>query len=770
MNNEEMKKALREAKAKQDREMSYLLLERAFTGNFNISGNTVNLYKRDKKTERIDKQTFYNEIYFMIKRMCGNTKSDKRNNRSQYRFEAFAITVLIEKSLRLFSERNKEFINFSNKLKDIYLDLKNSLSEEDYQDIIISVLNDILSSNIQENSDNSNTENESNNEKDEEDIFWEKQPFLKITGDDIEFFVRNFMTPEEFEKNKELYITALVENEAGLKKLEKSGYITPKDVTNNIDSEQLLKLIEDGHNYLIKYLTPKYRLKAYKRGLIDIKALSKISVNDLIVEGLGILDKEEMIEILIKNRKSYNKGTTTDLLWELYEREYFNLDEIKKIASYGYIDINKIIKNYTEERSRKIKFELEKAKVSDEKMVEYLSPNQIILYKNNPDAISEESMSFIKNDLKDIYGNLQRDYEAELIEEEKKSTEDKELAKLKCLNLYKDGFISLDSFGPGELSEEDIISFYNKQKDDTIIIDAFNHSILSNITTFEILDDGKDKIFSHIENDGLNPQILTEFCSTAELVKAFKEGSISINTLVALKESIKIEDIERLYKSKEISLALLNYFTKNGLIDEEKAEEIKDSYEILVDFEKLRERGVVEGLDNLDFIRAEEHKATKTKLDRGGHSEKSFDKIGKENRDALFEALGADAQRLPVTGELLAGYEMISFLDKGIAILEPKGGRNTTFILPLRVILEQVQENKNKNIIATAKYKKEIADDENVEIAIHTKNWGRNVIKKMCVLDRKFKATNPLGSGRYSAQISAIANSYCRNHEKNKCK
>lgn len=259
----------------------------------------------------------------------------------------------------------------------------------------------------------------SNNEKDEEDAFWEEQPFLKITGEDIECFVKLFISPEDFQKNKKTYMAALVTNESVLKRLEKIGYITQKDIDNNIEGEQLLKLIEDGYNYLIKYLTPKYRLKAYKRGLIDIKALSKIPVKDLIIEGLGILDKEEMIEILIKNRKSYNKGTTTDLLWELYEREYFNLDEIKKIASYGYIDINKIIKNYTEERSRKIKFELEKAKVSDEKMVEYLSPNQIILYKNNPDAISEESMSFIKNDLKDIYGNLQRDYEAELIEEEK---------------------------------------------------------------------------------------------------------------------------------------------------------------------------------------------------------------------------------------------------------------------------------------------------------------------------------------------------------------
>lgn len=612
--------------------------------------------------------------------------------------------------------------------------------------------------------------NNKENEKNEEDVFWEEQPFLKITGDDIGLFVKLFISPEDFQKNKKTYMAALVTNEPGLKKLEKAGYITQKDIEDNIEGEQLLNLIENGYSYLIKYLTPKYRLKAYKRGIIDIKALSKIPVTNLIIEGLGALDKEEIVDILIKNRKSYNKGTATDLLWELYEREYFNLDDIKKVAGYGYVDINKIIKNYNEERSRKIRFELEKAKVSDEKIAEYLSPNEIIAYKNNPNDISEESMTFIKNNLKGIYANLQRDYEAELIEEEKRSTENKELAKLKCLNLYKDGFVSLDSFGQGELSEEDIISFYRKQKDDTIIIDAFNHNILSNITAFEILDDGTDKIFNHIQNDGLNPQILTEFYSSVELINAFKQDLITIDTLVAIKECIKIEDIERLYKSKEISLALLNYFTKNGLIDEKKAEEIKDSYEILEDFQKLREKGAVEGLDNLDFVRAAEEKVAKTRVDRGGHSEKSFDKIGKENRDALFEALGADPQRLPVTGALLDGYEMISFLDKGIAILEPKGGRNTTFILPLRVVLEQVQEGKKKNIIATAKYKKEIADDENVEIAIHTKNWGRNIIKKMCALDKKFKATNPLRSGRYSAQINAIANSYCKNHEESKNK
>lgn len=156
MNDEEMKKAFIAIRAKQDREMSYLLLERAFTGNFKISGNTVNLYKRGQKTESIDKETFYNEICFMLKRMCNNAKMDKKNNKSQYVFESFSIVVLIEKALRLFYENNKGFDNFLNELNDIYLDLKNNLSDNDYQDIAISILNDILNSNKRMESDKNN--------------------------------------------------------------------------------------------------------------------------------------------------------------------------------------------------------------------------------------------------------------------------------------------------------------------------------------------------------------------------------------------------------------------------------------------------------------------------------------------------------------------------------------------------------------------------------------------------------------------------------------
>lgn len=156
MNDEEMQKAFIKARAKQDRKMSYLLLERAFTGNFNISENTVSLYKRGQKTEKIDKETFYKEICFMLQRMCSNAKMDKKDNKQQYVFESFSIIVLIEKALRLFYENNKDYDNFLKELNDIYLDLKNNLSDDDYQDIVISILSNILDSNKRMKSDKDN--------------------------------------------------------------------------------------------------------------------------------------------------------------------------------------------------------------------------------------------------------------------------------------------------------------------------------------------------------------------------------------------------------------------------------------------------------------------------------------------------------------------------------------------------------------------------------------------------------------------------------------
>ena len=73
---------------------------------------------------------------------------------------------------------------------------------------------------------------------------------------------------------------------------------------------------------------------------------------------------------------------------------------------------------------------------------------------------------------------------------------------------------------------------------------------------------------------------------------------------------------------------------------------------------------------------------------------------------------------------------MVPFVEKKLALLE---GDGRTYILPLKIVLEQVEHKGSENdLIGNATYRSDLyTNTEYVRTANHAGNWGRNVIKRM---------------------------------------
>lgn len=439
----------------------------------------------------------------------------------------------------------------------------------------------------------------------------------------------------------------------------------------------------------------------------------------------------------ILEKKIY-KTDATEVIWELYEKEYFNQDDLTQIYKIGYLSVDNIIKKYKEEHKRKIALELKCASISDEKLADFLTAERVLELTKG--ASANENIEFFKNELKSIYAEKGIDLERELIDKEKANFEnqqdDERTEKRTLLDLYKNGLVNLSKFTEGEVSEEEIINFYNEQNDDNIIIEAYNSGILSQEAILEQFE-SEDILLEKIER-GLNPNVLAGYYETQDLIKFYKAGKINIENLNKLKNYFDIDKINESYLSGKLDYEdLFGAFVKSGIIDYETASKINDKYDIELALEKLRKNGGIIGQD-IDLTRSVQdrnsyNKNSNTKNGQKGVYEKNtvseLFNINNQLSNQLFESLGA-GEKVKVCCKLFDGYIMVPFVEKKLALLE---GDGRTYILPLKIVLEQVEHKGSENdLIGNATYRSDLyTNTEYVRTANHAGNWGRNVIKRM---------------------------------------
>lgn len=693
-----------------------IILERAFTGHTKFRGNRAYLYSKNEKEVPINVDLFFERISEIIDAAYFQFNKYKKYSEEKYLYEILinfaGMTVISERAERLLNNGSTEYNNMVEKIHNIYNLLKKDHSQEFSRLMAVTMLD---TRNLNE-------------------IFKNTFNIKKLNDTDIIFIIEKYIGKEDFRGHLDDYLETLFTNGTAMEKLESMGYINPREVSSYINGERLVDALKEKNSqHILRYLQKYDFFEAFSKGYISGRVLEKnTTIEDLF---LKCFNKKSIMDIL---EKKIYKTDATEVIWELYEKEYFNQDDLTQIYKIGYLSVDNIIKKYKEEHKRKIALELKCASISDEKLADFLTAERVLELTKGANA--NENIEFFKNELKSIYAEKGIDLERELIDKEKANFEnqqdDEKTEKRTLLDLYKNGLVNLSKFTEGEVSEEEIINFYNEQNDDNIIIEAYNSGILSQEAILEQFE-SEDILLEKIER-GLNPNVLAGYYETQDLIKFYKAGKINIENLNKLKNYFDIDKINESYLSGKLDYEdLFGAFVKSGIIDYETASKINDKYDIELALEKLRKNGGIIGQD-IDLTRSVQdrnsyNKNSNTKNGQKGVYEKNtvseLFNINNQLSNQLFESLGA-GEKVKVCCKLFDGYIMVPFVEKKLALLE---GDGRTYILPLKIVLEQVEHKGSENdLIGNATYRSDLyTNTEYVRTANHAGNWGRNVIKRM---------------------------------------
>lgn len=729
-----------------------VLIDRGLQGNLKITNGTVSLFEKGEKTKTMPVQVFYDTADSILD--IAYNRYDKvkdKINDKEYIQEIVSyisyITLLTSRMQRFFVSQTPEYAKLVEKTDKKIEEIKKDMPKE-----FPIIMQEIL---------------ENDKDKIIAMLLKESLNIDGITNGDAIFIIEHIIGEEMFRENIDMFIVMAVNNEYIINRLEEKGFVNPDEVMKYLDKDSVLKCLGYGKKceYLIKYISKEDCIEAFNKGYIDNKTFSKyVSIQDLFKLQI---EKKQIIDFL--KRKIYKKEASEDV-WKKYESGFFDLKEITEIYELGYLNPNTIVKKYLEDHKRKIALELkEQPDITDEKLIEFFSPEQILELEQAPkQSLTSEVMLFFRDNLRAIYSQSGRDLERELIDSEKKSNEKLE-DKRNLLELYTNGLVRLSKFTKDDVSEGEILKLYNDSElDENILINAYNAGLISQELVLENIVD-TDYIYKLIKENKLNASVIDSYCDTAELIKLYQSGELTLDNIAKI--SINLAEIKRMYNNNELAYVELSELAEHGIISQEEANEIKESYDIKADLELLRKKGGIIGLDleknpkGADPINPDDRPDIPDEHIKSGEIDEELKKI-------LFEALGS-GEAVSVRWNLFKGYKMYPFTNGKLrlAVLEGGKGDGATYILPLKMVLEQVRGELG--IFGRAVYRRDLTkDDENVRTAMHTKNWGKNIIKKMVELTPGMTQEEIVGQNKEFVNqiVSEIANSYDKSKEQQKNK
>lgn len=574
-----------------------------------------------------------------------------------------------------------------------------------------------------------------------------------VSDDDIINICNNFLGKDMSKKLFRYSGEEFLNRKRSFKYLIKNNIISKEDIINRIGSKKLVEYFKKGNDYLLEYLKQEDIFKLYLDGNINIKVLERYTnLRGLLLSDIEIDQKMKILKGE-NGRKAYSKSDSS-LIWEFFEKNLLAVDDIFELHQMKYIKTDSIIKKYYDEKRRAIAKELGAVKsVSDEKIVEYFSPEHIFNeIKNN---YNDTNKIFYNTEIKTIYEKFNRNFEEELSNYIKNICENDESKKeAEYMDLYKKGIVSSSTLKKSNISENSCLKYYQVNDcDNKVLIDFYNNNLISQDTVYELLNDEFDDKVLELINEGLDISVIQGLYSTSELISKAKNGKISLEQLSKIKSDVKAKssknetDLTDLYLSEDLTYAELYNLAEYGVISKEEADEINDKFNLREDLDKLRGKGI-KGKP-LDFL----YKDQPEKIidDKNIHDSTTRKKYSKGNsvssnlKVELFKKLGGKEIIEVKDCPLFDGYVMIPIEEKKVGILE---GNGRTYIMPLKIFIEQVKNPGSElDLIGNATSRNSLNRKKDYVSSVnHTKNWGANVIKKMCKIssNKKSKTANEL--------------------------
>lgn len=762
------------AKMKKQAEQYTYLFTRIFSeGNMRIRGNYIQLKDENGKfTKQVELSRAYKHLEdFFESRKTVDFSFNQSENTQLSNF--IVTTTLAQIAIRLYEQPTEEYQKFKNNVNSSINRLKAIAGEEKVFLAAAVIFSDPELKKIL------------------------KQDFCieDLTEEDFLQVCQNFLGEEAFKKFWKEYGGVLVEKRNIIKKLETLGYITSEMYRDHKWSKNIIEdyitAKQDGKekSYLLRYVKSQDLFEAYLNGSIKAKDLEKYTnLEDLLFSNI---DKKDIIKIL-KNVK-FNKSASL-IIWEQFEKGFWNVDEIRELANLNYIKLTSIINKYREEQSRKILKELKvKPTISEEKLLELFTANFVLAQELLPE-LPNEFKSFITDELSQTYAKKERDLQSEIVKcVEGRNEEDTDNKDKTLIDLYQKGYITADKLKDSKISENILIKYYYAHgSDKQIFIDFYNNGLLTNDTVLEMFGENTDVLFDMIKS-GLNISAIQSWYATSELLEHYNKGLITIQNLIdlksdidfsqiaqkdlklicemirtgldstelkgvlptatllnllfteeitkkdliKLKEDIDIEELKKLYLSEKVSYSQLYGLAKDGIIKIEDADSINEDFDLMESLNKLMDKGLQGSIvqqvpANGKTTRVRKPNQNQTRVPQG---------LDPKLKDELLLALGSNGIEIStVDCPVFSGYKLIPLMSKKVCILE---GEGRTCVMPLKIVFEQLQDpaQRQNDILGTATCRNDVySNKEYVTSLNHSKKWGKNLVK--AVVKRSSKLTS----------------------------
>ena len=565
-------------------------------------------------------------------------------------------------------------------------------------------------------------------------------------------FLMDVYNSEQIKDFIKEYGSHLMERKGLIKNLISKKVVSENEIHELIDEISALNCyLESGNKELLKYMGVSGLITLYLTNNISAEQVARYStIKELLMTNM---DKSIKMKLLLSGKNTRIYATTdTALMWEYFEKNYFSAEEMRKLEELRYIHIDTIIKNYNRDKARKIAKEIGVIEeISDEKILEFFTAD--IIARELKSNSNNEKKDFYNKDLRSIYDAAGRNFEQELAEvitsvDESKKTQ----AYLECFRLHDEGILSVDSLSGIGIPEEMFVNNYLENKNDSKLIEFFNSGLISQDSAIDLLDDEFDeRVFELIKN-GMSARIIQGFYSTVQLIDFTRdvnyagipiEPKLSIKNLAELKDDI-VTGLEKDPSEGDKTTTLLDLYLDNticytdlydmeelGVISKEEADEINDHYNLDQGVAALEKVGV-RGQSLTNMFRPEPVPGAHSQVKP--YQARKKEAIGVEGKyiAEFYKRIGAtniiqiDADECPVFRD----YVIVPIVSKKIGFLEGDDGR--TYILPLKIILEQINNPRGQmDLIGNATSRNDFNRDKRfVRSTNHTKNWVENTIKK----------------------------------------
>ena len=575
------------------------------------------------------------------------------------------------------------------------------------------------------------------------------RPFV---DDEVVTMMTDLYSRDEIREFMQAYGAYIIERKGVIKQLINKKYFTEEELHTLLNRASVfICYAEKGNKELLKYLNVNDLVSLYHMGKLELSLIPRYTTLEQLLTSK--ISKDSKMEILMSgNGERVFPKTETALIWELFEKDYFNHDEIKELESVRYLHVNTVIKNYFADKKRKIAAEFGVIpNITDEKIVEFFTPDIVVRELNN--TLNGEQVEFYNKDLKELYAAAGRDLEQEVVDfimAYKDETSIKEY--ISCLRLYNNGFLSVDKLKGINIPESIVVNDYISDKSDTKLIEFFNAELLSQDMVIDLLDEDFDERSFELIKKGMSARIIEGFYATSQLITFTSDvnyAGIPVEPLLTLEQLAEIKNdivtgLNKEERAGDKTTTLLDLYLDGtirytdlydmvdaGIISKEEADEIDDHFNLDQGVAALERVGVSgQPIDNL--YRPEPIPGPKPTPRPSPSSKREAIGIESKYIYEFYSKMGAKSV-IEIDGEecpVFDGYVIIPIVGKKIGFLEGDDGR--TYILPLKIILEQINNPRGQmDLIGNATSRNDFNRDKRfVRSTNHTKNWVENTLKK----------------------------------------